>query len=226
MGFLTVCSHRDSQVLNSVLVELTSRLRVIDAAVSAAEERRDRVLALARRLESEETDPDALRRLRSRRLSSVNATLERLCVLRQARKDLDFLCSGVARLCQDDENTCSGKVPLVAARLSAIGSCLGRLRPLPSPESEFDPETLMKEDLSEIGRRSRSRSKSRERYSRTSNRISREKATQARLRMCLDLSTQLYEKVLCRIPFVITDAAGRRVDMGREGEAFLENIRY
>ncbi len=205
---------------------------MIDGAISAAEERRDRVVALAGALEaSEKGDAAVLGCLRLRRLRSANATLERLCVLRQARADLDFLCSGVSALCQgdaDDENL-GDKVPLVAARLAAIGSALGRLRQLPPPEEEFDLASLRAEAEEAKRRRRSGRSRERRshgRRSRTDSHGHEEASPRVRrLRMCLDVSAPLYEKVLCRVPFVLLDEAGRKVDCETEGERILDGLR-
>ncbi len=215
-----------------MLLELSARLRVIDSAACAAEERRDRVVALARRIEAAEADAALLARLRLQRLRSANATLERLCVLRQARKDLDFLCSGVAALFEkdfdaeneeDEESDPGERVPLVAARLSSVGGALGRLRPLPPPEEEFDVERWRREVEEEddnivVGRR----------LSRDDSYGADEPRQRHRLKVCFDASSPLYEKVLCRLPFVVVEAeTGRRVDDEGEdgGEAMMEGLR-
>ena len=253
-------------MLHSVLLELTSRLRVIEHAIALAEERREAIVRLVRRLEAAEADQHVLKKLRLRRLRAMNSVLERLCVLRQSRADLTNLWRDFTRaLCEtqsDGENArlrenllgrarkvaaaagdaanddgtvdIRDKIPLVAARLASIGAVLGRsvlkplilscdsyclsmvflshrLRPLSDLEKEFDVEGWRKK----------------KRRSGSSN-VDRAEAEEKEeegpsVRLCLDLSSPLYEKVVCRVPFVALDRDGRRVD-DDEGGLLLSNL--
>ena len=184
--------YRHSAVLKAALEELLVRRRVIQDAIEATDSRKREAVELSGRFESElllgrrtsNGAGEAIDAMRRAKLTAMNKILERSCVLRQCLIDIDFLCAVLVRLFNDAE------VDGADLDLERIPALARRLAQVGDVLDRLRP-------LPELDAMNRA--------------IEADRGQRVPARVSLDLSSPLYEKVLCQVPFSLFDSKGRRI---------------
>lgn len=204
---VSTTNNKSSQLLNLVVQEIQPKIRVIQKAVFETETAKqaifDNVSVIEQRLmPNVPSDSEAVTRIRTEILDQLhkskdkrlNAIIKRQVILKQCEKDLRFLYSILQKLnsfIQVDKNVNSivshQVFPHMAKRLSDLGNLLEQASMSKHGEDENSIDALECEIVSQG---------------------LPEKAL-------AELSTPLYEKVVCNIPFLVMDKSRKLVSKDR-----------
>lgn len=196
-------SGSHSSLLEMVVREIHPKIKVIQRAICDTECCKEHLLESVDAVERKCTGllfwqakpvctmrEDLFAKLRLLKLKHMNRIVRRLLLLKQCEQDLRFLCGIVQQLMgkeQEDTLMASLVLPCVAKRLADLGNVLDSSSMAGEEEDDCSADGL---EAELTGTRPQ--------------------------RAFAELTTPLYEKVLCEIPLVIVDELGCPIDKLQE----------